>query len=69
MDEDLDAGLDANDEGDGDKELGEDDEATIDPTELETLKCILNVSTQEQASLVRPLWGCAMPLGELYRYC
>ena len=48
VDKDLDTGLDADDEGDGDKELGEADDNIIDATELEILKGILNVGTPEQ---------------------
>ena len=51
MGEDLDARLDTDDKGDGDKELDEADDATIDSAKLEVLKRILNVGAPEQVPL------------------
>ena len=49
LDEDLDAGLDADDEGNGEKDPVEGNDSFIDATEVELLKGIINPGTQEQA--------------------
>ena len=48
LDEDLDAGLDADDEGDGEKDPGEGEDLNIDATEIEILQGIINLGTHEQ---------------------
>ena len=49
LDEDLDAGLEANDEGNGEKDPGEGKDPNIDATEIEILQDIINLGTHEQA--------------------
>ena len=48
LDKDLDVGLDANDEGDGEKDPAEGDDSLIDAAEVKLLKGIINPGTQEQ---------------------
>ena len=48
LDKDLDAGLDADDKGDGEKDLAEGNESLIDAAELEILQGIINLGTQDQ---------------------
>ena len=48
LDEDLDAGLDADDEGDGEKDPGEGKDLNIDATEVEILQGIINLGAHEQ---------------------
>ena len=49
LDEDLDAGLDTDDEGDGEKDPGEGKDLNIDAAEVEILQGIINLGTHEQA--------------------
>ena len=49
LDEDLDAGLDVDDEGDGEKDPGEGEDLNIDAAEVEILQGIINPGTHEQA--------------------
>ena len=49
LDEDLDVGLDADDEGDGEKDPAEGDESLIDAAEMEILHGIINLGAQDQA--------------------
>ena len=49
LDKDLDAGLDADDEDDGEKDPGEGEDPNIDATEIEILQGIINLDTHEQA--------------------
>ena len=49
LDEDLDAGLEANDEGDGEKDPGEGEDPNVDATEIEILQGIINLGTHDQA--------------------
>ena len=49
LDEDLDAGLDTDDEGDGEKNPGEGKDLNIDATEVEILQGIINPGAHEQA--------------------
>ena len=49
LDEDLDAGLDADDEGKGEKDPGEDKDLNIDAAEVEILQGIINPGAHEQA--------------------
>ena len=49
LDKDLDVGLDADDEGDGEKDPGEGKDLNIDATEVEILQGIINPGTHEQA--------------------
>ena len=48
LDKDLDTRLDANDEGDGEKDPGEGEDLNIDATEIEILKGIINPDIHEQ---------------------
>ena len=48
LDEDLDAGLDADNEGDGEKDPGEGEDLNIDATEIEILQGIINPGIHEQ---------------------
>ena len=48
LDEDLDAGLDADDEGDGEKDPGEGKDLNIDAAEIEILQGIINPGAHEQ---------------------
>ena len=48
LDEDLDAGLEANDEGDGEKDPGEGEDPNIDAAEIEILQGIINPGTHDQ---------------------
>ena len=50
LDEDLDAGLEADDEGDGEKDPGEGEDPNVDATEIEILQGIINLVAHEQAS-------------------
>ena len=48
LDEDLDAGLEADDEGDGEKDPGEGKDPNIDATEIEILQSIINLGTHDK---------------------
>ena len=48
LDEDLDVGLDADDEGDGEKDLGEGEDLNIDAAEVKILQGIINPGTPGQ---------------------
>ena len=48
LDEDLDTGLDTNDEGDGEKDPGEGEDLNIDATEVKILQGIINLGAHEQ---------------------
>ena len=48
LDEDLDAGLEANDEGNGEKDPGEGEDPNINATEIEMLQGIINPGTHGQ---------------------
>ena len=48
LDEDLDAGLDADDEGDGEKDPGEGEDLNIDAAEVKILQGIINPGAHEQ---------------------
>ena len=48
LDEDLDVGLDADDEGNGEKDPGEGEDLNIDATEVKILQGIINLGTHEQ---------------------
>ena len=52
LDEDLDVGLEANDEGDGEKDPHEGDDPIIDASELEILKGIVNPGTNNQVPIM-----------------
>ena len=52
LDEDLDVGLEADDEGDGEKDPREGDDSIIDASELEILKGIVNPGTNDQAPIM-----------------
>ena len=49
LDEDLDAGLEAEDAGNGEKDLGKGEDPNIDATEIEILQGIINLGTHDQA--------------------
>ena len=49
LDEDLDAGLDDDDEGNGEKDPGEGEDLNIDAAEIEILQGIINPGAHEQA--------------------
>ena len=49
LDEDLGAGLDADDEGDGEKDPGEGEDPNVDAAEIEILQGIINPGAHEQA--------------------
>ena len=49
LDEDLDTGLEANNEGDGEKDLGEGEDPNIDAAEIEILQGIINPGAHDQA--------------------
>ena len=49
LDEDLDAGLEADDEGDGEKDPGEGEDPNIDAAEIEILQGIINLGAHDQA--------------------
>ena len=49
LDEDLDAGLEADDEGDGEKDPGEGEDPNVDATEIKILQGIINLGTHYQA--------------------
>ena len=49
LDEDLDVGLDADNEGDGEKDPGEGEDLNIDAAEVEILQGIINPGAHEQA--------------------
>ena len=55
LDEDLDMGLDADDEGNGEKDPAEGNDSLIDATEVELLKGIINPGAQEQVSTLPKL--------------
>ena len=60
LDEDLDAGLDADDEGDGEKDPTEGDDSLIDAAEVKILQGIINLGAQEQTPTLPQLgekWG------------
>ena len=48
LDEDLDGGLEANDEGDGEKDPGEGEDPNVDATEIEILQGIINLGAHDQ---------------------
>ena len=48
LDEDLEAALDADDKGDGEKDPGEGEDLNIDATEVEILQGIINLGAHEQ---------------------
>ena len=48
LDEDLDAGLEANNEGDGEKDPGEGKDPNIDAAEIEILQGIINLGAHDQ---------------------
>ena len=48
LDEDLDAGLEADDEGDGEKDPGEGEDPNIDAAEIEILQGIINLRAHDQ---------------------
>ena len=48
LDEDLDAGLEANDEGDGEKDPGEGEDPNIDANEIKILQGIINLGAHNQ---------------------
>ena len=48
LDEDLDTGLDADDEGDGEKDPGEGEDLNINAAEIEILQGIINPCAHEQ---------------------
>ena len=64
MDEDLDMGLDADDEGDREREPGEGDDCIINAAEVKILKGIINLGTPEQAPIL-PKLGEKQGLGHL----
>ena len=49
LDEDLDAGLEADDEGNGEKDPGEGKDPNIDANEIEILQGIINLGAHNQA--------------------
>ena len=49
LDEDLDTGLEADDEGDGEKDPGEGEDPNVDATEIEILQGIINQGAHDQA--------------------
>ena len=49
LDEDLDAGLEANDKGNGEKDPGEGEDPNIDAAEIKILRGIINPGTHDQA--------------------
>ena len=49
LDEDLDTGLEADDEGNGEKDPGEGEDLNIDAAEVEILQGIINPGAHEQA--------------------
>ena len=49
LDEDLDAGLEADNEGDGDKDPGNGEDPNIDTTEIKILQGIINLGAHDQA--------------------
>ena len=49
LDEDLDAGLEADDEGDGEKDPGEGEDPNVDAAEIEILQGIINLGAHDQA--------------------
>ena len=49
LDEDLDAGLEADDEGNGEKDQGEGKDPNVDATEIEILQGIINLGAHDQA--------------------
>ena len=48
LDKDLDAGLEADDEGDGEKDPGEGEDPNIDAAEIEILQGIINPGAHDQ---------------------
>ena len=49
LDKDLDTGLEADDESDGERDQGEGEDPNIDVAEIEILQGIINLGTQDQA--------------------
>ena len=49
LDEDLDAGLEADDKGDGEEDPGEGKDPNVDADEIEILQGIINLGTHNQA--------------------
>ena len=49
LDKDLDTGLEADDEGDGEKDPGESKDPNVDANEIEILQGIINLGTHNQA--------------------
>ena len=49
LDEDLDTGLEADDEGDGEKDPGEGEDPNVDADEIEILQGIINLGAHNQA--------------------
>ena len=52
LDEDLDAGLEADNEGNGEKDPHEGDDSVIDASELKTLKTIVKPGTNDQVPIM-----------------
>ena len=48
LDEDLDAGLEADDEGNGEKDPGEGEDPNVDATEIEIFQGIINLGAHDQ---------------------
>ena len=48
LDKDLDAGLEADDKGDGEKDPGEGEDPNVDATKIEILRGIINLGTHDQ---------------------
>ena len=55
LDKDLDVGLDADDKGDGEKDLAEGDDSLVDAADIEILQGIINLGTQDQAPVLPKL--------------
>ena len=55
LDKDLDAGLEANEEGDGEKDPCEGDDSIIDALELKVLKGIVNPGANDQEPIMPKL--------------
>ena len=49
LDEDLDTGLETNNEGDGEKDPGEGEDPNVDAAEIEMLQGIINLGAHDQA--------------------
>ena len=52
LDEDLDMGLDTDDEGDGEKDPAEGDDSLIDAAKIEILQGIINLGAQDQVPVL-----------------